>query len=29
MRDGSLHVYGMPFHLGLVMKLTRVMSIHG
>jgi hypothetical protein len=29
MRDGSLHVYGMAFHLPLVMKLTRVMSING
>jgi hypothetical protein len=29
MRDGSLHVYGMALHLPLVMKLTRVMSIHG
>ena len=26
---GKFHVYGMPFHPGLVMKLTRVMSIHG
>jgi len=29
MRDGKLHVYGMAFHLPLVMKLTRVMSING
>jgi len=29
MRDGSLHVYGIAFHLPLVMKLTRVMSING
>jgi hypothetical protein len=29
MRDGTLHVYGMAFHLPLVLKLTRVMSIHG
>jgi hypothetical protein len=29
MRDGSLHVYGMAFHLPLIMKLTRVMSING
>jgi hypothetical protein len=29
MRDGSLHVYGMAYHFALVMKLTRVMSIHG
>jgi hypothetical protein len=29
MREGKLHVYGMAFHLALVMKLTRVMSING
>jgi hypothetical protein len=29
MREGKLHAYGMPFHPFLVMKLTRVMSIHG
>jgi hypothetical protein len=29
MRSGALHVYGMAFHLPLVMKLTRVMSING
>ena len=29
MRNGKLHVYGAAFHLGMVMKLTRVMSIHG
>lgn len=29
MRDGKLHVYGMAFHLPLVMRLTKVMSIHG
>jgi len=29
MRDGKLHVYGMAFHLPLVMKLTRVMSVNG
>ena len=29
MRDGSLHVYGMAFHLPLVMRLTKVMSING
>lgn len=29
MRDGKLHVYGMAFHLPLVMRLTRVMSING
>ncbi len=28
-RRGELHVYGMALHPGLVMKLTRVMSIHG
>jgi hypothetical protein len=29
MREGKLHVYGAAFHLPLVMKLTRVMSING
>ncbi len=29
MRSGKLHAYGMPFHPLLVMRLTRVMSIHG
>jgi hypothetical protein len=29
MREGKLHVYGMAFHLALVMRLTRVMSING
>ncbi len=29
MRDGKLHVYGMAFHLPLVMRLTKVMSING
>ena len=29
MRDGTLHVYGMAFHLPLVMRLTKVMSING
>jgi hypothetical protein len=29
MRDGSLHVYGMVFHLPLMMRLTKVMSING
>ena len=28
-RRGELHVYGMPLHPLLVMRLTRVMSIHG
>ena len=28
-RDGKLHTYGLLFHPILVMKLTRVMSIHG
>jgi hypothetical protein len=28
-RSGKLHVYGMVLHPLLVMKLTRVMSIHG
>jgi hypothetical protein len=29
MREGKLHVYGMAFHLPLVMRLTKVMSING
>jgi hypothetical protein len=29
MRRGALHVYGMAFHLPLVLKLTRVMSVNG
>jgi hypothetical protein len=29
MRAGKLHFYGMFFHLPLVMKLTRVMSVNG
>jgi hypothetical protein len=29
MRHGRLHVYGAAFHLPLVMKLTRVMSVNG
>lgn len=29
MRNGKLHVYGMAFHLPLVMRLTKVMSING
>jgi len=28
-RKGELHVYGMPLHPLLVMRLTKVMSIHG
>jgi hypothetical protein len=29
MRAGELHFYGMLFHLSLVTKLTRVMSVNG
>jgi hypothetical protein len=29
MRTGSFHVYGMLLHLPTVMRLTKVMSIHG
>jgi hypothetical protein len=29
MRDGKLHVYGMAFHLPMMMRLTKVMSING
>jgi len=29
MRSGTLHVYGMFFHLPMLMRLTRVMSVNG
>ncbi len=29
MRSGSFHIYGMAFHLPLLMRLTRVMSVNG
>jgi SCP-2 sterol transfer family len=29
MRKGSFHVYGMFFHLPMLMRLTRVMSVNG
>jgi hypothetical protein len=29
MRSGSFHVYGMLFHLPMLLRLTRVMSVHG
>jgi hypothetical protein len=29
MRAGTLHVYGMLFHLPLMLKLSRVMSVNG
>jgi hypothetical protein len=29
MREGKLHIYGIMFHLPLLMKLTRVMSVNG
>jgi hypothetical protein len=29
MRQGKLHIYGVAFHLPLLMKLTRVMSVNG
>ena len=29
MRGGKLHIYGMIFHLPLLMHLTRVMSVNG
>jgi len=29
MRDGRLHVYGMAFHLPMMMRLTKVMSVNG
>jgi hypothetical protein len=29
MKKGTLHIYGMFFHLPLLMRLTRVMSVNG
>jgi hypothetical protein len=29
MREGRFHMYGAPFHMPLLMRLTRVMSING
>jgi hypothetical protein len=29
MREGKFHIYGLAFHLPLLMRLTRVMSING
>jgi hypothetical protein len=29
MRSGAFHVYGMLFHLPMLMRLTRVMSVNG
>ncbi len=29
MREGKLHVYGMAFHLPMMMRLTKVMSVNG
>jgi hypothetical protein len=29
MRGGHFHIYGMAFHLPLLMRLTRVMSVNG
>ena len=29
MRKGKFHIYGMAFHLPLLMRLTRVMSVNG
>ncbi len=29
MRAGRVHVYGMAFHLAMLMRLTRVMSVNG
>jgi hypothetical protein len=29
MRKGTFHVYGMLFHLPMLMRLTRVMSVNG
>jgi hypothetical protein len=29
MRTGKFHIYGMAFHMPLLMRLTRVMSVNG
>ena len=29
MRQGTFHIYGMLFHLPMLMRLTRVMSVNG
>jgi hypothetical protein len=29
MREGKLHIYGAAFHIPLMMRLTRVMSVNG
>ena len=29
MATGRFHIYGMAFHMPLLMRLTRVMSING
>ncbi len=29
MRKGTFHIYGMLFHLPMMMRLTRVMSVNG
>ncbi len=29
MRSGALHVYGMAFHLPMMMRLSKVMSVNG
>jgi hypothetical protein len=29
MRSGKFHVYGMAFHIPMLMRLTRVMSVNG
>ena len=29
MREGKFHIYGAAFHLPLLMRLTRVMSVNG
>jgi hypothetical protein len=29
MREGKLHMYGMAFHLPMMMRLTKVMSVNG
>jgi hypothetical protein len=29
MREGKFHIYGMAFHVPMLMRLTRVMSVNG
>jgi hypothetical protein len=29
MKGGSFHIYGLAFHLPMMVRLTRVMSVNG